>query len=244
MRSLKMRFKVKLCLTEPKKEAIISIDYRRRFISLLKRIFGKDFDEASVKPYTFAVYFGKNAKFSNDFITVIDPITFRFSTGNEEVAMVFYNGIIRLKKEGYLHDLSPNSEHGAFFRIEKIALEKEPPLKNKFKALSPVVIERKTDSRSPRERYATPGDPDFNKWLVENLQRRISILLTKPMPFTEFYLEPASIEEVLVKHYGGYVRGFLGVFNLHADNPGILKFVYQYGLGVRTGQGFGYLEVV
>ena len=239
-----MRFKVKLCLTEPKKEAIISIDYRRRFISLLKRIFGKDFDEASVKPYTFAVYFGKNAKFSNDFITVIDPITFRFSTGDEEVAMVFYNGIIRLKKEGYLHDLSPNSEHGAFFRIEKISLEKEPPLKNKFKALSPVIIERKPDSRSPRERYATPGDSDFNKWLVENLQRRISILLTKPMPFTEFYLEPASIEEVLVKHYGGYVRGFLGVFNLHADNPEILKFVYQYGLGVRTGQGFGYLEVV
>ena len=239
-----MRFKVKLNKVEPKKEAIISIDYRRRFISLLKRIFGKDFDEASVKPYTFAVYFGKNAKFSNDFITVIDPITFRFSTGNEEVAMVFYNGIIRLKKEGYLHDLSPNSEHGAFFRIEKIALEKEPPMKNKFKALSPVVIERKTDSRSPRERYATPGDSDFNKWLVENLQRRISILLTKPMPFTELYLEPASTEEVLVKHYGGYVRGFLGVFNLHADNPEILKFVYQYGLGVRTGQGFGYLEVV
>jgi len=239
-----MRFKVKLCLTEPKKEAIISIDYRRRFISLLKRIFGKDFDEASVKPYTFAAYFGKNAKFSNDFITVIDPITFRFSTGDEEVAMVFYNGIIRLKKEGYLHDLSPNSEHGAFFRIEKIALEEEPPLKNKFKALSPVVIERKTDSKYPRERYATPGDSDFNKWLVENLQRRTSILLTKPMPFTEFYLEPASIEEVLVKHYGGYVRGFLGVFNLHTDNPEILKFVYQYGLGVRTGQGFGYLEVV
>jgi CRISPR-associated endoribonuclease Cas6 len=239
-----VRFKVKLCLTEPQKEAIISIDYRRRFISLLKRIFGKDFDEASVKPYTFAVYFGKKAKFSNDFITVIDPITFRFSTGDEEVAMVFYNGIIRLKKEGYLHDLSPNSEHGAFFRIEKIALEEEPPLKNKFKTLSPVVIERKTDSKSSRERYAIPGDSDFNRWLVENQQRRISILLTKPMPFTELYLESASIEEVLVKHYGGYVRGFLGVFNLYTDNPEILKFVYQYGLGVRTGQGFGYLEVV
>lgn len=239
-----MRFKVKLSQVEPKKEAIISIDYRRRFISLLKKIFGERFSEASVKPYTFAVYFGKKAKFSHDFITVVDPITFRFSTGDEEVAMFFYNGIIRLKKEGYLHDLSPNSEHGAFFRIEKIALEKEPPLKNKFKTLSPVVVERKTDLKSPRERYAIPGDSDFDKWLVENLQRRISILLTKPIPFTELYLEPESTEEVLVKHYGGYVRGFLGVFNLHTDNPEILKFVYQYGLGVRTGQGFGYLEVV
>jgi len=60
----------------------------------------------------------------------------------------------------------------------------------------------------------------------------------------KLYFEPISIEEVLVKHYGGYVRGFLGEFKLHTDNPEVLKFVYQYGLGVRTGQGFGYLEVV
>jgi len=239
-----MRFKVKLCQTEPQKEVIISLDYRRRFISLLKRVFAERFNERSVKPYTFAVYFGKNAKFSKEFIKVIDPITFRFSTGDEEVAIFFYNGILRLKKEGYLHDLSLNSEHGVFFRIEKITVEKEPPLKNKFKTLSPVVIERKTHSRDPRERYATPLDDDFDKWLIENLQRRISALSTKPIPFTEFYLEPESIKEEFIKHYGGYLRGFIGIFKLHTDNLDVLKFVYQYGLGVRTGQGFGYLEVV
>ncbi len=239
-----MRFKAKLCQTEPQKEAVISIDYRRRFISLLKRVFAERFNERSVKPYTFAVYFGRNAKFSKDFIKVIDPITFRFSTGDEKVAISFYNGILRFKKEGYLHDLSLNAEKGAFFKIEKVTVEKEPPLNYKFKALSPVVIERNTNSRSPRERYATPIDEDFDKWLVENLQRRISAFFTKPIPFTEFYLEPVSIKEEFIKHYDGYIRGFLGMFNLHTDNPDILKFVYQYGLGVRTGQGFGYLEVV
>ncbi|RMH79449.1 MAG: hypothetical protein D6674_08015 [Acidobacteria bacterium] len=31
---------------------------------------------------------------------------------------------------------------------------------------------------------------------------------------------------------------------METDNPRLLKFVYQFGLGYRTGQGFGYLEVL
>jgi CRISPR-associated endoribonuclease Cas6 len=239
-----MRFKVKLTKINPKKEAVISIDYRRRFISLLKRIFGENFDEESVKPYTFAVYFGNRAKFEKDFIKVVDPITFRFSTGDEKVAMAFYNGVVRLKKEFYLHDFTPKAKEGTFYKIERIEVEKEHPLGNSFKALSPVVVERKITSKMPKERYAIPGEPDFDEWLIENLKRRMSTILKKSPSFTEFYLEPLSIEEVLVKHYGGYVRGFLGEFKIYTDNPQVLKFVYQYGLGMRTGQGFGYLEVI
>ena len=239
-----MRFKVKLMKLNPQKEAVISIDYRRRFISLLKRIFGESFDEESVKPYTFAVYFGNRAKFEKDLIRVVDPIIFRFSTGDKKVAMVFYNGVVRLKKNFYLHDFNPKGREGAFYKIERIEVEEEPPLGNRFKALSPVVIERKIEAKKPSERYVVPGEPDFNDWLAENLRRRMSAIFMKPPSFTRVYLEPISIEETLVKHYGGYVRGFLGEFKLYTDNLEVLKFVYQYGLGFRTGQGFGYLEIV
>jgi CRISPR-associated endoribonuclease Cas6 len=51
------------------------------------------------------------------------------------------------------------------------------------------------------------------------------------------------MKEVLVKHYNGYVRGFKGVFEL-SGSPEILQFVYDYGFGIRTGQGFGLLELV
>jgi CRISPR-associated endoribonuclease Cas6 len=239
-----MRFKVKLTKLNPGKEAIISIDYRRRFVSFLKRIFGENFDEESVKPYTFAVYFGKRAKFEKDFIKVVDPIIFRFSTGDKRVAMAFYNGVVKLKKDFYLHDFNPRAKEGTFYKIERIEVEEELPLWNSFRALSPVVIERKWTSKKPRERYVVPGELDFAEWLNENLKRRMSAILIKPLFWSKLYLEPISIEEVLVKHYGGYVRGFLGEFKLYTDNPEVLKFVYQYGLGVRTGQGFGYLEVM
>jgi CRISPR-associated endoribonuclease Cas6 len=239
-----MRFKVLLVKLNPGKEAVISIDYRRRFISLLKRIFGESFDEESVKPYTFAVYFGKQAKFEKDFIKVKEPIIFRFSTGDKKVAMAFYDGVVRLKKDFYLHDFSPKAKEGAFYKIERIEVEEEPLLGNIFKTLSPIVVERKTMSKEPKERYVVPEEPDFNEWLNENLRRRMSAILMRQPSFTRISLEPIAVEEVLLKHYGGYVRGFLGEFKLYVDNPEVLKFVYQYGLGVRTGQGFGYLEVI
>jgi CRISPR-associated endoribonuclease Cas6 len=118
-KSWEMRFNVKLTKLNPQKEAVIGIDYRRRFISLLKRIFGKSFDEESVKPYTFAVYFGRQAQFEKDLIRVVDPIIFRFSTGEERVAMAFYNGVVRLKKDFYLHDFNPKTKEELFIRLKR-----------------------------------------------------------------------------------------------------------------------------
>ena len=52
-----------------------------------------------------------------------------------------------------------------------------------------------------------------------------------------------SIREVYVKHYGGVLRGFKGVFYLEGE-PEMLQFVYDYGLGVKTGQGFGLIDIL
>ncbi len=52
-----------------------------------------------------------------------------------------------------------------------------------------------------------------------------------------------SIKETVVKHYGAYLRGFRGFFWLEGDEE-ILQFVYDFGLGVRIGQGFGMIEVI
>ena len=60
------------------------------------------------------------------------------------------------------------------------------------------------------------------------------------MSFFKFVAE--NLREEFIRHYGGYLRGFIGTFKLEADFE-ILDFVYKYGMGLRTGQGFGYLEV-
>jgi CRISPR-associated endoribonuclease Cas6 len=56
-------------------------------------------------------------------------------------------------------------------------------------------------------------------------------------------LEPYEIKEVVVDGVGGKVKGFKGKFYI-VGKPEILQFLYDFGLGVRTGQGFGLIDVV
>ncbi|MEN3046978.1 MAG: CRISPR-associated endoribonuclease Cas6 [Candidatus Hydrothermales bacterium] len=42
---------------------------------------------------------------------------------------------------------------------------------------------------------------------------------------------------------GGFLKGFKGVFILESSSW-MLQFIYDFGLGVRTGQGFGLLELI
>jgi CRISPR-associated endoribonuclease Cas6 len=237
-----MRFKVKL-VRAVEDYSPISIDYRRRFISLLKKIFEKEFDEKSPKPYTFAVYLGKNAKIQGEYILGVESINFRFSTGDPQTAISFYNGVLKLIKENHLHNMNPKLEN-VYFRIVSVDIEKEKEPTGFFRTLSPVVVERATNSRNPEEKYATPRDKDFKWWLLENTQKRYRALVGEDLNVKTLEIEPISIKEEFIKHYGGYIRSFLGKFRLHTESKELLKFVYQYGLGVRTGQGFGYLETL
>lgn len=239
-----MRFKVNLVKTTDN-EVPISLDYRRRFISFLKRVFGKDFNKNQTRPYTFAVYMGKSIKIEEDFIWGVKNINFRFSTGDPNIAMGFYNGVVDLKKSNYLHNMNPRLK-GSFFRIEKIDIEPEYQPTGRFKTFSPIIIERLslTSVKDPQVRYATPKDADFRDCLVENIQRRYEILFGKTLSLNIFEFEPVGIKEEFIKHYDGYLRGFLGSFKIHTDNEEVLKFVYHYGIGMRTGQGFGYLEIL
>jgi CRISPR-associated endoribonuclease Cas6 len=107
-----------------------------------------------------------------------------------------------------------------------------------------VVVERATNSKNPEEKYATPRDKDFKWWLLENTKKRYKVVVGEDLNIKNLEIEPISIKEEFIKHYGGYIRSFLGKFRLHTESRELLKFVYQYGLGVRTGQGFGYLETL
>ncbi|WP_448588276.1 CRISPR-associated endoribonuclease Cas6 [Thermocrinis sp.] len=237
-----MRFKLRL-VRAMDTDTPISIDYRRRFISLLKKIFSKDFDEDSPKPYTFAVYLGKQARIEGDFVKGVEAINLRFSTGDPQLAIAFYNGALRLIKEQHLHNMNPRLE-GALFKVVSIDTEKELQPTGSFKSLSPVVIERDPASKNPEERYATPKDPDFINCLLDNIYKRYKAIIGDGFSLNKLEFEPISIKEEYVRHYEGYIRTFLGSFRLITDNQELLNFVYQYGLGIRTGQGFGYLEVL
>ncbi len=235
-----MRFVLRLVCVS-KKPSKIEIDYRSRFISLLKKIFGEEeFLRNAPRSYTFAVYFGKEAKIKKNFIEGVKHINFRFSTGDSIVAVKFYNGVLRLKKEGYTHKIGTGK-----FQIEWIKEEKEEPITGIFKTLSPVIVERMgfNSSKSPWDRYVIPSEERFTESLLENILRRYKSITGEDLNVESFSFEDLGTKKEFIRHYGGLLKGFLGRFRIRTDSEELLEFVYRYGLGLRTGQGFGYLEV-
>ncbi len=235
-----MRFILRLASANGK-PSNVRIDYRSRFISLLKKVFGEEeFSKKAPRSYTFAVYFGKEAKVKKTTIEGVKLVNFRFSTGDSIVAVKFYNGILRLKKEGYTHKIGTGE-----FRIEWIKEEKEKPITGIFKTLSPVIVERIgfNNSKNPTDRYVIPSEERFTESLLENILRRYRSITGKDLSVESFSFEDLGTKKEFIRHYGGLLKGFLGRFRIRTDSEELLEFVYRYGLGLRTGQGFGYLEV-
>ncbi|MCM8811421.1 MAG: hypothetical protein NC917_07255, partial [Candidatus Omnitrophica bacterium] len=101
---------------------------------------------------------------------------------------------------------------------------------------------------------------DFKNWYIipekENLERFNEVLRKRTEEKLKFlkgidkkinlefsFLSESSLFETVIPHYDGYVRGFRGRFILKGDIE-VLQFLYDFGFGVRTGQGFGLLEVI
>ena len=235
-----MRFLLRLSKVDDKPTEI-DLDYRRRFISLLKFILG-EYEVASrnPKPYTFAVYFGKEAKLQEDTFRGVRKINFRFSTGDPLVGIKFYNGALNFKKSGKTLKVGTGN-----FSIEWIGQEMEKEIRGPFKTLSPVVVERMgfSELKNPEDRYIIPGEEGFEHSLLENIMRRYEAIVGKPLKIDSFSFRAVDVKTEFVKHYGGYIKAFRGRFVVDTNSGELLEFIYRYGIGLRTGQGFGYLEV-
>ena len=217
----------------------VSIDYRRRFISLLKRILEDEYEKVKTRPYTFAVYFGKEAKIRGNFVEGVKRINFRFSTGDSILAVKFYNGALALKKQKATHTIGEGR-----FAVEWIRQEEEKEPTGVYRTLSPVVVERiGFHSPKPTERYIIPSEEGFEESLLENILRRYRDIMGVDLKVSKFTFEGLKTKEEFIKHYRGFLRGFIGKFKVVSDSQELLRFIYKYGLGLRTGQGFGYLEV-
>ncbi len=239
------------------KEAISNQDirYKKLLYPDKKAVFSK-----VVKPFTFAVVFPKNKKIKKEKIQIDEStfiedsvfyfpadsyISFFMSSFDLEFMINLYNGLLELSSFDF--------GGGIILHHQRTHLIKEKKINSNeviFKTLSPILIESKD---------GTPLLPidgqldDFNLHFNE-IHKRIFKDIRGKEPMEEFYLEPILIKKTVVKHT---LKGFReqtgkpymmltcfdGCFKLKG-NPEDLQLLYQAGAGLRTGQGFGMVEVV
>jgi len=240
-----MRIKV---LFEGTEVQTIDKDYRSYFISFLKMVFERSnlyhevFSKKKYRPYAFSPYLGEDFRIEEDKIQIGKNLSILFASGDPVIITNFYNGVLKLKNEGiklWNKDIKVKD-------IELLPYRKIKSTRVLFKTMGICVLSDKRVSAKDFENfYIIPSDDlsRFNICLYERTNERFRYLTknNEIHPIRITYLK--EVKEVVVKHYNGYVRGFKGIFEVEGS-PEILQFVYDFGFGVRTGQGFGLLEIL
>jgi CRISPR-associated endoribonuclease Cas6 len=231
-----MRFSVFYSLSQPK----LPLEYRRGFLSLLKQTIELStkpmlkhvfYSEHTLKPFTFSVYFpeiGKQEEKSE--INVGKRAILNFSTFDLELAAHLYNGFLKTKT----FKLFDNE-----LTFEKIQMRQSNQIRSDkvvFKTLSPVLINNLGSS----EWFLVPGEKGFSEGLEFSIHE-----MTREFLKTDniaFHFKPLQFNRKPVWHYNMHRSSFTGVFEIQST-PELLQLIYDIGLGVRRGQGFGMLDV-
>ncbi len=181
------------------------------------------------EPYTFSLRLNSGVRFKEGWFEGVRYILVRFSSGNPDVFDAVIDGLIRLKDRW--ESLSVGTGN---FRIGDITVEPDKGPKGTLFTLSPVVLEREGN-------FILPESEDFVRTLRDTMAVRMRLLEGKePQRFSVKMLEYEVVE---VPSLRGKAKGFVGRLRLLADGESV-RFAYDYGLGSRTTDGFGMLDVI
>ncbi|MBC1767404.1 CRISPR-associated endoribonuclease Cas6 [Listeria welshimeri] len=224
------------------------LDYRRKIMMIIKKgmkreypaFFDDLYEQNTQKNFTFSVYFNQPF-FEGDLIKVKDKTCIiNFSTGEAELAIVFFNVFTVLKGENIKID--ENVE----LKIHTVEVAPTRKIENniiKFKTLSPIVI-RDHNQTTQKDWFYTLEDDEAIGILKRNM---IGKLATKDYGETiekeieSMQIKPLKFKKTVVRFYKMQIAASLGEFEIKAS-PRLLNILIQNGLGTMTGSGFGMIE--
>ncbi|OPY56698.1 MAG: CRISPR associated protein Cas6 [Pelotomaculum sp. PtaU1.Bin035] len=223
----------------------IPIDFRRHFISFVKTILSNtpffhrfEIDKPGYSPYVFGVGFGRviEKDRESDSIIVQPPVTMIFSTGFFDLLADACNGAIALKHRATILGLRLTGVNLLPFR--KIR-DKEAC----FRIVGHAVFRGEWD-------YIDASDQEcIEESINTHMQNRLIFFgqqYGEQLPIVSGKVrltEHSRLRKGVCHHYGGKLTTVQGNLTLSGD-PGLLQFIYDFGINVRSGQGFGLTEVI
>lgn len=241
-----MRFSIVLKL----KNKEMPRDYRRKFISFLKKSF-EEYDEVIFKryyegnkniekPYTFSIYLGRPKFEENKIVLENDMIYLNFSTHDIEAGLHFYNAVLAMKgKDFQLGDSNKMT-------VEKINLIKEKMIiedKVVFKTLSPILI-REHNKEKNRDWYYEFAEENSMSTLRRNIEQQIINYFGESAKYDleSLVIKPLRTRKVVMDNYDIKITGNIGTIEIQGK-PYLLDYFYKSGLGSRRAMGFSMLDI-
>ncbi len=187
-----------------------------------------------LKPFTFSEIYLKGSKAEGEELLIKDEFaSLTFSSIFPEVVEAVVSGALSSGKLS-IKDVD--------FQLTGVKVLEEPEFtgRMRFKTLSPVAISVKENGK---KRYLYPTEVEWYVYLEKNLRKRYRDFLGEEYSGR---VEIKLIRMSKAKRYnilGGYVRAAKVEMEIRGS-PEIIRVAYQSGIGEKTAQGFGCLEVL
>lgn len=242
-----MRLSIILEPREMEQNVIFPLDFRRHFISLIKSMLENSpvfnrFKQSKpgYSPYVFSVNFQQilDIDTRTKEMCVKPPVYFLISTGFYEVMTALCNGAINLKGEDTILGLKLRC-------INLMPLKKIKYSQQVFKIRGHAVLRGRDGYLDPLECTTYDLEEAINTHLLKQYEffcREYGKSFSNRIGKVKIIPSESNYFKSVCSHYGGQLTTMRGNIALESS-PASLQFLYDFGFGVRTGQGFGFLEV-
>ncbi|WP_456402892.1 CRISPR-associated endoribonuclease Cas6 [Persephonella sp.] len=186
------------------------------------------------------------------FYTNKRPISLYIGSLDSDLINAIHKGLKKIKRFNFSSNSNMIIQNKRLvWVIERIVFINEKPIEKEeliFKTNSPILIENEDN------RPILFSDEKFNYYLNEIMDRILSSPYLKGKGLSKpLKLEPIDMKKQVVKHTLKdfrentgkpvmYLTGSTGIFKLSGSKED-LEIIYKTGLGIRTCQGFGMIEL-
>lgn len=219
------------------------------------------------KPFTFSLLLPKEREQKREAFSLSDGIeiedyVFYFpkdsflslliSSYDYEFLINLYNGLLKIKSFAFNKEITMNI--CGFYLQEDPKIEEDTVV---FKTLSPILVEDKDGN--PLLKEDGSFDEDLLNKELNNIQDKVFRTLKGKGPKRGLEFKVLNCKKRIVKHTNSHVlknysegkfpKPYLvytcleGYLEAKGD-PEYLRIIYNIGIGLRRGQGFGMVEVV
>jgi len=148
---------------------------------------------------------------------------------------------VNIFRRGDLH-MGNNILHGVTYTSHSPHVENESII---VYTQSPITV-YSTLFRPDQRKYTVyfqPGDPDYNRLVTENLQRKYRAVHQQTPPPGEVSVRALSrLKRNIIKYKGFIIKGYSGKLALNGP-PELLQIALDAGLGAKNSQGFGFVQM-
>ena len=242
---------MRICLEFNVKGSCLPIDYRRCFVSFIKKALSisnegkylkEYYTDTEQKPFMFTIVMQK-PKFSKEKVIFEgNKVRMYFSvTDKNRTGFIFTNCFLKMK---YLDFPLPAGNVMCLVNVSKVKEDKITTERALFRTTcSSSVLVREHNKETNKDKYYTLDDESYKDRLEESIRWQCLKDGYSEADVEQIKVNKVVGKKVVIKNYNVLIDGVSGTFDISAPKH-VLNYLYTVGFGARKSFGFSYVELV